>query len=114
MYRNIPLPHFDFSRVGETLSRIGHGIARGYQLTDALFGIVAGTGAALAAAAVLRLPDVGLLRLAAEVTAPAEPPAVGDARSLLLALVFGGLIWAASSVRKTREWFKPASKGVEL
>jgi hypothetical protein len=108
---SISIPHFDRDRLTQTWGRATYKIGRGCVLVNALFGVAAGTGVALASAAVLRLPDTGLMRLAGELAAPGSPPAVAEARTMLLVVVFGGLIWAAGSVRKTREWFHPASTG---
>jgi hypothetical protein len=98
------LPYVE--RSWTALCRIGHLIERGFTLTSAVVGVAAGTVCALASGAVLSLSDARLLRLASEFTEPAAPlPPVEMVRTLLLIVVFGGLIWAASACGKTREWF---------
>jgi hypothetical protein len=104
--------NFSTDRLTETLGRVGHAIERGLALTEALIGLTVGTGVALVGAALLRMTDAGLARLFANSTCPTCTPLnVQEARTMLLVFVFGGLIWAATACRKTREWFKPASNG---
>ena len=98
-------------RAWEISCHIGHLINRGFELTEALVGVTAGTGMALTSAALLRLSDLGLVRLAKELLPPTFQPAVENVRLLLIAVIFAGLIWAAHSCRRTREWFDPQTYG---
>jgi hypothetical protein len=96
-------------RAAQVAGRIFHSIKRALLLTEALLAVTAGTAVAIASATVLRLSDIGLTRLMAPVFAPAAPPVEGI-RTVLLIVIFGGLIWASGGCRKTREWFHPADQ----
>lgn len=111
MRLSLPAPNFD--QLGETLGRARYAIKRGFKLTDALFDLTGGLSSAIACAAVLRLPDATLLRITADITAPSAPPDVAAVRTFLLILVFGGLVVAAHSCRRLREWRLATRKGVE-
>jgi hypothetical protein len=97
----------------ETWGRVCHTVSRGIQLTDAIFGITIGTAAALGSAALLRLSDSGLLRLMTDLATPGAPPDVEATRTVLVLVVFGGVIWTATNYRKAREWFNPKTGGSE-
>ena len=97
--------------IGEIFRRVGYVIERTFSLMEALVGITAGTILALASAVLLHLPDPELLLLARKLTESGTPMPVGDARTILLVIVFGAVIWAAHSCRKTREWFSPQTYG---
>jgi hypothetical protein len=107
--RYFPLPHFD--HIAETLGRVCHTVSRGIQLTDAIFGVTIGTGVALGSAALLRLSDGGLLRLMTDLATPGAPPDIEATRTVLVLVVFGGVIWTATNYRKAREWFNPKTGG---
>ena len=104
--------YFPADRIAETFERVGYVVERGFALSAAIVGITIGTAAAIGSAALLRMTDASLARLAADATCPTcTPIGVEDGRTLLVAVVFVGLIWAATCWRKAREWFNPASNG---
>jgi hypothetical protein len=98
-----------FYRFTDTVGRVLCAINRALALTEALISVAAGTIVALACAALLRLSDVGLTQLMKGIFSPDAPPPVQDARTFLVVVVFGALIWAAGACRRTREWFQHAS-----
>jgi hypothetical protein len=102
-------------RLIENAERGFHALTRALQLLGALLGVTAGTVVALATAAVLRLSDPDFLRVMALLTAPgSRPPPVEGCRTMLLIVIFAGLIWAASGCRQTREWFNSRNDGSAL
>ena len=105
---NFSLP---YDRLAETFRRVGHAIERGLALSEALLGVAVGSSVALASAGLLQLSDGRLTRLATAFTAPDAPPPIEGTRTVLLVVVFAGLIWAAGAWRKTREWFAASSNG---
>jgi hypothetical protein len=101
-------------RATHAAGRLFHLIKRSLELTEAVISVAAGTIVALGCAALLRLSDVGLIQILRATSSLNPPPPVEGTRTVLLIIVFAGLIWAASACRRTREWFHPDSNGGAL